>query len=164
MPPASAARARRQTENGRLGKALALDRPEADSLLGNEPITLVKYPCPCCGYLIFPEPPGSYDICEICFWEDDLSQLRFQHSTGANHVSLVEGQINFAAIGASEERVREFVRPVMASDVREKEWRQIDLASDDLEEGVSGIDYGETYPDDNTVLYYWRPTYWRLKR
>jgi len=29
------------------------------------------YPCPCCGYLVFTEPPGSYDICSICFWEDD---------------------------------------------------------------------------------------------
>jgi hypothetical protein len=36
-----------------------------------------KYPCPCCGYLMFYEGPGSYDICKICFWEDDLSQLRF---------------------------------------------------------------------------------------
>ncbi len=36
-----------------------------------------NYPCPCCGYLVFTEPPGSYTICPICFWEDDISQLRF---------------------------------------------------------------------------------------
>ena len=36
-----------------------------------------EYPCPCCVYLMFGAPPGSYDICKICFWEDDLSQLRF---------------------------------------------------------------------------------------
>lgn len=25
----------------------------------------VLYPCPCCGYLVFEEGPGSYDICPI---------------------------------------------------------------------------------------------------
>ena len=37
----------------------------------------IKYPCPGCGYLVFDEPPGSYEICPICFGEDDLAQLRF---------------------------------------------------------------------------------------
>lgn len=50
----------------------------------------VKYPCPCCGYLVFDESPGSYEICPICFWEDDLSQLRFPRmSVGANRVSFL---------------------------------------------------------------------------
>ncbi|WP_241494482.1 CPCC family cysteine-rich protein [Pseudomonas asplenii] len=30
------------------------------------------FTCPCCGYAVFEEPPGSHDICPICFWEDDL--------------------------------------------------------------------------------------------
>ncbi|MBO0846033.1 MAG: hypothetical protein J2P22_11530 [Nocardioides sp.] len=38
---------------------------------------MAEYPCPCCGYLVFDEEPGSYDICAVCGWEDDLSQLRF---------------------------------------------------------------------------------------
>lgn len=30
-----------------------------------------KFACPCCGYKTFREQPnGSYDICQICFWED----------------------------------------------------------------------------------------------
>ena len=41
-----------------------------------------KYPCPCCGHLIFLEPPGSYDICEICFWEDDIVMLRWPTTGG----------------------------------------------------------------------------------
>lgn len=28
------------------------------------------YTCPCCGYPTLSER-GGYDICEICFWEDD---------------------------------------------------------------------------------------------
>ncbi|HEY5908286.1 MAG TPA: CPCC family cysteine-rich protein, partial [Vicinamibacteria bacterium] len=44
-----------------------------------------RYPCPCCGYLMFKESPGSHDICKICFWEDDIVQLRDPHfSGGAN--------------------------------------------------------------------------------
>ena len=59
------------------------------------------FPCPCCGYMVFEEPPGSYEICPICFWEDDPSQLRFQRTTGANHVSLVDGQRNYERDGDS---------------------------------------------------------------
>ena len=33
-------------------------------------------PCPCCGYLVFDEEPGSYSICPICYWEDDAVQLQ----------------------------------------------------------------------------------------
>src|SRR5262249_13854102 len=119
------------------------------------------YPCPCCGYLVFSEPPGSYDICPICFWEDDLSQLRFVHTTGANHVSLVEGQRNYLAIGACEERVKPYVRPPRPYEQRDPEWRVIDPAIDNIEEPISGLDYGTTYPEDDEALYYWRSSYWR---
>ncbi|MFV1884526.1 MAG: CPCC family cysteine-rich protein [Balneola sp.] len=33
-----------------------------------------KYYCPCCVYdTLIEEPPGTYNICKICFWEDDPS-------------------------------------------------------------------------------------------
>ncbi|MEV5113035.1 hypothetical protein MRBL20_001149 [Peribacillus frigoritolerans] len=36
----------------------------------------MKYTCPCCGYkTLDEEPPGTYDICSICFCEDDGVQL-----------------------------------------------------------------------------------------
>ncbi len=61
---------------------------------------MTRYPCPCCGHLVFAEGPGSYDICEICFWEDDNVQLRWPTMDGgANAVSLVEGQWAFARTG-----------------------------------------------------------------
>lgn len=121
-------------------------------------------PCPCCGYLVFAEPSGSYDICPICFWEDDVSQLRFAHiGGGANHVSLVEGQKNYADFGACEERVKPYVRPPEPGESRDPEWRPIDPATDNIEDPdpVPGADYGSPYPRDSRTLYYWRRDYWR---
>ena len=115
-----------------------------------------KYPCPCCGYLVFDESPGSYQICPICFWEDDLSQLRFVRTTCANHVSLLEGQENFINEGVCELRFRSNVRRARASDLREAQWRRFDLSKDTVEEPFHEMDYGNTYPDDTTQLYYWR--------
>ena len=122
-----------------------------------------KYPCPCCGYLIFDESPGSYEICPICFWEDDLSQLRFVQTTGANHVSLVEAQENFLKEGVCELRFRSNVRAPSASDLREPQWRRFDVCRDTVEEPFDGMDYGNTYPQDSTQLYYWRDNYWRTQ-
>lgn len=120
-----------------------------------------KYPCPCCGYLVFDESPGSDQICPICFWQDDLSQLRFVRTTGANHVSLVEAQENFINEGVCELRFRANVRAPRASDVREPQWRRFDVLKDSAEELVGGMDYGDTYPDDTTRLYYWADDHWR---
>jgi hypothetical protein len=50
-------------------------------------------PCPACGYLTFEESYGSYDICDVCGWEDDAVQLANPCSSGgANAQSLFECQ------------------------------------------------------------------------
>ena len=34
-----------------------------------------KYPCPCCEqYTLDEEPPGTFEICEVCDWEGVLEQ------------------------------------------------------------------------------------------
>ena len=120
------------------------------------------YPCPCCGYVMFDEPPGSYDICDICGWEDDEVQLRWPQSWGgANSPSLIDAQTNFARFGSSEERRLPWGRVPTPSDRREIGWRPIDLALDDFE--PDGTSEG-THPSDSTALYWWRPTFWRLHR
>ena len=44
--------------------------------------------CPVCGQTEFSEI-GSYEICDVCGWEDDDYQMRFPDSDGgANHISL----------------------------------------------------------------------------
>jgi Cysteine-rich CPCC len=72
-----------------------------------------RFACLCCGHVTLPEqPPGSFAICLVCFWEDDDVQARDPtFRGGANVVSLLEGRKNFRRFGASEERCRGFVRP-----------------------------------------------------
>ena len=124
----------------------------------------MRYPCPCCGYLVFPDPPGSYEYCPICDWQDDLSQLRFIQTGGANRFSLLEAQQNYIEGGASKPGVRQHIRQPGPDDVRDKDWRSFDPSRDDIEEPRKGVDYGRTYPGDRTLLYYWRPGYWRRQR
>ncbi len=70
------------------------------------------YACPVCGYLTRREESlGTYDVCPVCFWEDDPVQgADPNRSGGANHVSLNEAKRNFASFGASEERHQHHVR------------------------------------------------------
>ena len=119
------------------------------------------YPCPCCGYIVFDEA-GGYEICPICNWEDDISQLRFARlAGGANHVSLWEAQQNYLRHGVSDLRYKDRVRPPQPSDRRDPLWRMLDESAGDIEDPISGEDSGPSYPADNTALYYWRPTFWR---
>jgi hypothetical protein len=118
-----------------------------------------KFPCPCCGYLVFDEGPGSYDICPICFWEDDAVQLEFAtNGGGANKVSLVDGQRNFTSIGACEESATAHVRGPSAADSRDTTWRPIDLNRDLFEDWTSP---SARAPRHDEELYYWRTTFWR---
>ena len=42
---------------------------------------------------MFTDLPGTFDICEVCGWEDDHVQLRFPAMNGgANKESLYESQ------------------------------------------------------------------------
>lgn len=48
------------------------------------------FPCPSCRFLVFGEPPGSYEICDLCGWEDDHVQLANPAmGGGANKEKLV---------------------------------------------------------------------------
>jgi len=116
-----------------------------------------RFPCPCCGHLVFSGVPGSYDICPVCWWEDDLVQLRWpQFGGGANHPSLVEAQKTYVTMGASDARLVKHVRSANASEPLDPEWRPFDSERDPAERFIAGVDYGKTYDDDRTSYYYWR--------
>lgn len=119
--------------------------------------TAQEYPCPCCGWLVFREPPGSYDICPICFWEDDLVQLRWpDFGGGANGPSLIDAQAIFAERGAMEERFLRHVRAPAPTEQHDPEWRPFDPEVDTIEGHVQGQDYGMKYVEHRTAYYYWR--------
>ncbi|MDD1369364.1 CPCC family cysteine-rich protein [Bacillus sp. MHSD17] len=79
----------------------------------------MKYTCLCCGYRTIEEkPPGTYEICNICYWEDDEVQFNNpDFEGGANEVSLRQAQKNFIAFGACEECFVKLVRKPTSEDV-----------------------------------------------
>jgi hypothetical protein len=60
--------------------------------------------CRCCGYLTLSRY-GFYDICAVCYWEDDPTTIfeagESPGGPGPNHISLSEGRRNFALEGVS---------------------------------------------------------------
>ncbi|MGB5736272.1 MAG: CPCC family cysteine-rich protein [Thiohalocapsa sp.] len=122
-----------------------------------------KFPCPCCGHLVHDQVPGFHQICPICGWEDDLTQLRFPQMPGSsNTVSLAEAQRNYCSYGASERRNAGNTRTPVEGERVEASWRPLDPTVDNIEQPTRGASYADSYPwPDTTVLYYWRSTYWR---
>ena len=78
-----------------------------------------RLPCPVCACLTLSvRPPGSHDICPVCFWEDDPVQADDpDYAGGANAASLIEARANYAAFGASDTRLREHVRPPLPEEI-----------------------------------------------
>lgn len=83
-----------------------------------------KYKCPCCGYYTFDEKPnGNYDICPVCFWEDDPIQLEEpEYEGGANRVSLIQARKNFHMFGACEEDMIIHVRRAKRDELQGIDW------------------------------------------
>lgn len=69
-----------------------------------------KFQCPCCDFYTLGEE-GAFDVCPVCFWEDDKSQCRdIDLIGGANKISLAQARENFRSFGASAEEFLPFVR------------------------------------------------------
>jgi len=78
----------------------------------------MKYKCPCCGHYTFDEPTGNtYDICPVCFWEDDgWQQDDPEKAGGANKVSLNQAKKNYRAFGACAPEMKQYVREAEEKD------------------------------------------------
>ncbi len=79
----------------------------------------MSYPCPCCLFHTFEEePPGTYEICPVCGWEDDEVQFNDPaFSGGANSVSLNDAQSNYKDYGVCEKQLANTVRGPLESEI-----------------------------------------------
>ncbi|MCH7725978.1 MAG: hydrolase [Planctomycetes bacterium] len=109
------------------------------------------FPCPACGFEVFDEPVGSYDICSICDWEDDEVQLRFPLlAGGANAQSLCEWQKRMLKqIPADMTEHNGFHRCPDWRPLTEEDCRAIEGTP------TSGRQYFDALGDEQ-VSYYWR--------
>ena len=74
-----------------------------------------QYQCACCDYFTLYNPPGSYDICPVCFWEDDpiVDFDKQDKKSSSNHgLTLKEARVNFIKIGACNQEMLEHVTPI----------------------------------------------------
>lgn len=64
------------------------------------------FKCECCGYYTLPEESrGNYNICPVCFWEDDIVQLEDPNfEGGANEESLNQARSNYLHFGVSHKK------------------------------------------------------------
>lgn len=63
---------------------------------------------------------ASYEICRICFWEDDGQDDpdADENMGGPNHISLTQGRFNFLHHGASDPKDLRHCRAPRTSDER----------------------------------------------
>jgi hypothetical protein len=114
-----------------------------------------KFPCACCGYLTLSDRPGSYEICHVCFWEDDDVQLLDPwYEGGANKTSLKQAQENFCKFGVSDQRFKENIEGVLAEDVRDASWRPV--TESDRKLVTTPAILAKERPDGSWPWYYWR--------
>jgi len=82
------------------------------------------YPCPICGYYTV-DAPRDWDICPICFWEDDVRPTEGGRTTSpANRgMSMATAQANFVLFGAVERHFLLNSRRPSPGEKRDPNWR-----------------------------------------
>ena len=79
------------------------------------------YFCLCCGYQTLDDkPPGTYLVCPICFWTDvegDYGIIK----------ELRQAQLNYVSKGASDSLWLQQVRRLSKQDLRNPNWKLLDL-------------------------------------
>lgn len=73
-----------------------------------------KFQCPCCHHFTLDEV-AVYNICPVCFWEDDGTTG--EHGFSPNGVSLEEARQNYQKFGADTERNIKHVRPPLTEEI-----------------------------------------------
>lgn len=72
-----------------------------------------RYQCRCCGYFTLigeTEEDVAWDICPVCFWENDIFDEAPDQYSGANHMTLAQGRTNFKKFFACTSNMISYVR------------------------------------------------------
>ena len=93
----------------------------------NEVMTRRREPCPCCGYLTLRER-GGFEICPVCFWEDDGQDDVDAHIDrgGPNRATLWQARTNFLKFGACDEAARQHARGPTPVEPKTRGWSLFD--------------------------------------
>jgi hypothetical protein len=77
------------------------------------------FACPCCGYATVSEV-GGYEICPICFWEDEGQDDPNADEVwgGPNSGSLTQARMSFVKNGAATDKDKKRVRLPLAAEER----------------------------------------------
>lgn len=111
-----------------------------------------RYPCPCCGFVVFQREPGSYELCPVCDWEDDAVQLRYPLAGGAS-APLADQQERFLRT-LTDEKLAQLNRQGLK---RCSDWRPLRVS--DVDRQDLGPTTGRGYVDallNDTPKYYWQ--------
>lgn len=82
----------------------------------------MKYTCFICGYRTL-DARCDWDICPICFWEDDVWVENEDDSSPANGMTVSEAQARFIQIGAVSEDMVQHVRAPGPEDEKDPQWK-----------------------------------------
>lgn len=110
--------------------------------------------CACCGYQTI-EEKGCFEICPICYWEDDpVQEADPWFSGGANNPSLYQAQINYELYSAIEECFQKNVRNIRSEDLKCSTWRS--LAESDKKFCTTLVEVEKNWGKSNLASYnYW---------
>jgi Cysteine-rich CPCC len=75
---------------------------------------------------------------------------------GLNIPSLIDAQRSYARIGAIEERLLNDVRAPLETETKAPDWKPLDASIHTIERPIECESYGQYWPTDLTLLYYWR--------
>jgi hypothetical protein len=80
-----------------------------------------KFSCPCCEFFTLEKfPNNTFQICPVCYWEDDGIQLDDPtYEGGANIMSLQKAKMIFLEIGAIDITFINYVRLPILSELRD---------------------------------------------
>lgn len=77
-----------------------------------------KYRCVCCGYKTLEHDEALYyEICPVCFWENDpIQNENPDYRGGANRISLNQAKTNYTKYGAVKFSLKKYTRPPLKSE------------------------------------------------